>query len=270
MTMPSSGFPAQGPQQAQQAYRPQPNPQAQGTQFLPSVPGHGSGGTGRPAPPLGLILALVVTALGVGSYFVSFADVVPASSPKVMFLLVGGLLAALHALPGGPRSLPFAALLSVTGFLLALSAMIDAASVAGPLVVLLIMALLQMAAAVVALLLEYGVLPPPSQQPAPPQPGQYVQPGSQSPYGQQMPPQQQTQQQPQHGAFGTPAPQGAQSPAHGYPQPGQFAGPAAGQQEQVPSPQPTQYAPHQGQFHQHSATQAQSGSEYAEGEQRAD
>lgn len=248
MTMPSGGFPPQGPPQQPQAA------QQPGTQYLPPAGQQGPPAKGGSTPPLVLILALVVAALGLGSYFVSFSETVSPASYSILFLLSGGLLAALYPLPSAPKTLPIATVLCVLGFLITLSAVIEAPSVAGALVVLLIMAIVQSATAVVALLFDYEVLtlPAPEAHPGHAQQGTYGAAAGQPAYGQQPP-------YAQPGPFGG----GQQQPPYGYPapsapfpqqsqhaQPSQYGAPSVGQQEQQAAPQPTHYAPHQGQFHQ--------------------
>ena len=209
-------FPSGGPGYPQQGGGPRPNPQAPGT-----------GGFPQQQPPaatlsvanLTVLLALGVTLLGLVNYFIGFsADAAGADSP-IMFLLVGGLLAALRVLPKGPRVLPFAALLSVLGALESILVVVRVPSggeVPGVVTVILILGILQMLVAVATLLFDQGVLKLPTGQPQPP-------------YGQPYP---------QPGPFGQPQ----QGPEKQGPQGTQFVPPV--------TPQSTVYAPQHGQFYQ--------------------
>ncbi len=231
----------------------------------------GSGAFPQQQPPssqasplnLALLLALAVTVLGLVQFFIGFSDEASAASEEIRFLLVGGLLAAMHALPRGPRVLPFAALFSVIGAFGALDLIIGfdtsdggdgrpEVSVPGIITVVLILGILQMLVAVAALLFEYDVLKlpaaKPQQQPQQPAPysGQFgAQSGPQGPFGQQG-------QQGQQGPAATQVqqfPQGGQQqgePSGPFSQPTQFQPPVT----QPPSQQSTTYAPQQGQFFQ--------------------
>ncbi|HVW40295.1 MAG TPA: DUF5336 domain-containing protein [Amycolatopsis sp.] len=207
-------FPSGGPGYPQQGGGPQPNPQAPGTGGFPQQPPAAT----LSAANLTVLLALGVTLLGLVNYFIGFSEEAAGVDTPIMFLLVGGLLAALRVLPRGPRVLPFAALLSVLGALQALVAVVRVPSggeVPGVVTVILILGILQMLVAIATLLFEHGVLKLPT--------------------GQQHPP------------YGQP-----------YPQPGQFGQPQQGPEKQGPQgtqfvppvPQSTVYAPQQGQFYQ--------------------
>ena len=207
-------FPSGGPGYPQQGGGPQPNPQAPGTGGFPQQ---------QPPPAatlsvanLTVLLALGVTLLGLVNYFIGFSEEAGGVDSPIMFLLVGGLLAALRVLPKGPRVLPFAALLSVLGALEALLAIVRVPSggeVPGVVTVILILGILQALIAVATLLFEHGVLKLPAAQPR-------------SPYGQPYP-----------AHFGQPQ----QGPEKQGPQGTQFV---------PPVPQSTVYAPQQGQFYQ--------------------
>jgi hypothetical protein len=194
----------------------------------------------------GLIAALAVTALGLVSYFISFSSDAANFNEIVIYLLAGGLLAALRVLPKGPKALPFAAVLSLVGGLDAVSSVVRAANPQPSIItVILILAILQMLVAVAAVLLEYGIIKPPAPKPQVPQnpygqqfgqPGQQPQYGQQHQFGQQPPPAQQQHQ---------PAPGAAGEPSNPFSQPTKFAPPVAG-----PGVQSTTYAPQQGQFFQ--------------------
>ncbi|MGH3516856.1 MAG: DUF5336 domain-containing protein [Haloechinothrix sp.] len=233
MSFPSGGFPAQGPQS-------QPPQQGQGTQYLPpAAPQAPKQETSRGGSiSLGVILPLAVTLLGLLAYFLSFSDSVGfgggflSFDDPVQFMLLAGLLAALHVLPKGPTLLPVIVLLSVLGFFIVLSGVVEGPSVPGAVIFLLILSIFQMLVALAALLSDYGVLklPQPKQQPAYGQPAQFGQPGQ---YGQQPP----------AGPVGHPGQFGG---APGPAQPQQPQPPAG----QGPMPQQTQYASQQGQFYQ--------------------
>ncbi|HWD06653.1 MAG TPA: DUF5336 domain-containing protein [Amycolatopsis sp.] len=223
MTFPSGGpgYPQQGGGQQQPPQGPPPSggfPQPQPQQGPPSA--------GAPALPqnLPLVLALVVTVLGVVQYFLGFSDEANDVGQETIFLLAGGLLSALHALPKAPKVLPFAALLSVIGAAGALDTVVAEQSTPGIVTVVLILAIVQALVSVAALLMEYDVLKPPAPKPAVPQyqPTQYGQAG--------------------------PFPQAAQpgEPSAPFPQPGQYQQPGA----TPPGQQATTYAPQQGQFFQ--------------------
>jgi hypothetical protein len=190
-----------------------------------------------------------VTGLGLVSYFVSFSSDAAPFNDVVNYLLVGGLLAAVTLLPKAPKTLPFAAIFSLLGGLVALSTIVRASgSIPTIIVVILILGILQMAVAVGAVLLDYGVLKPPAPKPSVPQNPygqQFGQAGQQPPqYGQQhqfgQQPQQPQQQQQAPGA-----------PSDPFAQPTQFTPPAAG-----PGVQSTTYAPQQGQFFQQPSSEA--------------
>jgi hypothetical protein len=240
MTFPSGGpgYPQQGG--GGQPYQPAPST-GSFPQSPPPAPSAGS------SPDFGLIAALAVTALGLVSYFISFSSDAASLSGVVDYLLVGGLLAALRVLPKGPKALPFAAVLSILGGLVAVSAVVRAPAPLPSIdTVILILGILQMLVAIAAVLLEYGVLKPPAPKPQAPQNpyGQPFggQPGQQQPqYGQQH---QFGQQPPAHQQH-QPAPGASGEPSNPFSQPTQFTPPAAG-----PGGQSTTYAPQQGQFFQ--------------------
>jgi hypothetical protein len=213
---PSSAFPAQQPPHSHQA----PSGAAGLTQNLP------------------LLLALVVAVFGVVQYFLGFSDNAEVGLGTTL-LLAGGLLAAMHALPRGPKTLPFAALLSVLGALDVLDTLVSLQTTPGIVTVILILAILQMLVAVGALLIEHDVIKPPAAKPAAPSyGGQYGQPGQQQ-YGQ---PGQQFGQ-PGHGPGGS----GGEAP---FSQPGQYGSPNPPSTTPPPGQQATTYAPQQGQFFQ--------------------
>jgi hypothetical protein len=215
---PSSGFPSQQPHSHQA-----PSGAANLTQNLP------------------LLLALVVAGLGLVQYFLGLSDNGEVGLGGTL-LLAGGLLAALHVLPKGPKTLPFAALLSVLGALEVLDALVGMQTSPGIVTVILILGILQMLVAVGALLIAHDVIKPPAPKPAAPSyGGQYGQPGQQQ-FGQ---PGQQFGQ-PGHG----PGPGAGSGEAAPFPQPGQYGSPNPPSTTPPPGPQATTYAPQQGQFFQ--------------------
>jgi len=218
---PSSGFPAQQPPPSHQA---------------------SSGGAGLPQN-LPLLLSLAVAGLGLVQYFLGFSDNGEVGLGGT-FLLGGGLLAAMTALPKGPKTLPFAALFSVLGAFEVLDALVGMQTSPGIVTVILILGILQMLVAVGALLIAHDVIKPPSPKPAaaPSYSGQYGQQGQQQ-YGQ---PGQQFGQ-PGHGS-GPVAPTG--EPSAPFSQPGQYGSPNPPSTTPPPTQQATTYAPQQGQFFQ--------------------
>jgi len=239
-------FPSGGPGYPQQGGGQQPpGPPSSGfpsQQTPPHAHQAPSGGSGLPQN-LPLLLALVVAGLGVVQYFLGFSDNGDVGLGGV-FLLGGGLLAAMQLLPKGPKTLPFAALFSVLGALGVLDTLIGMQTSPGIVTVILILGILQMLVAVGALLIEQGVIKPPSPKPAAPSyGGQYGQPGqpSQQQYGQQG----QQFGQPGHGPV---APTG--EPSAPFSQPGQYGSPNPPSTTPPPGQQATTYAPQQGQFFQ--------------------
>ncbi|MEU4668909.1 DUF5336 domain-containing protein [Amycolatopsis sp. NPDC023774] len=227
MTFPSGGpgYPQQGGGQQQPPQGPPPSggfPQQQPQQGPPPSAG--------PVLPqnLPLVLALVVTVLSVVQYFIGFSDEAGDVGQETIFLLTGGLLAALHALPKAPRVLPFAALFSVVGALGTLDTVVAEASTPGIVTVVLILGIVQMLVAVAALLMEYGVLKPPAPKPAVPRHQQYGQAG---PF---QPQQQQPGQYPQQPGV---TPPGQQATTYA-PQQGQFFQQPQGEQGKPPGTPP--------------------------------
>lgn len=203
-------------------------------------PAHGA--PGAPAANninLSLILPLVGAGLGLVAYLVAFADDV--SSGNVVYLLAAGALAGLSVLPSIPKGfLPVGAVLAGVQTLLQLQGIIKSSSVQGLDIVLLIVALLETAAIVLAFLLAEGIVKF-EPKPANPYAGHQGQPGGWNPQSGAFP---QQGQHPQHGA---PQQQAQQQPGFGQ-QPQQF-----GQQPQQPAqpgqpPQQTSFMPQPGQF----------------------
>ena len=148
MSFPSGqpgGYPGQPPQ-PQVGYGPRPAPRS------------------NPLLDLGLpsLITLAVMVLGLANYFCSFTSNAASLSLQVMVLLAGGLLAGLHVLPKGPRTLPFAALLSTVGGLSVLAAVIQSSgggtSTPTIEIIILILGLLQFLGSAFALLLEFGLI----------------------------------------------------------------------------------------------------------------
>lgn len=225
MTFPGGqpgGYPGQGPQQ----------------------PLQGPGGYGRP-PGSGLKLGLpqiahlVVAGLGVLILFLSFASFVDGADVSLYeagygwipaMLLAGGLLSAKVILPGedkkpglAPPALIFA---GVWAYLFTVFTSDRDLGAGG--IMVMIFGIIQMLAAVAALLFDLGVIKPPApnpyghqQQPGgmyPPSGGFQQQPPQQPQYGQQPPPPgQQTTFAPQQGQFGQQQPPPG-TPPGGYPQ----------------------------------------------------
>ena len=233
-------FPSGGPGYPQQGGSQQPYQTAPGTGSSPPP-------APRTAPSpqnLPLLLTLGVSALGLIQYFLGFSDQADLASWGTIFLLVGGLLAALELLPNGPKALPFAALFSVLGAFEVIDAMIavpTTATIPGIVVVMLILGIVQMLVAVGALLLDHGVVKLPVPKPAAPHGPygqQFGQPGAQQQFGQQPPRYGQPQGQP-----GQPGQPGQSEPPA---QPTQYSPPV----NPGPGQQSTTYSPQQGQFFQ--------------------
>ena len=211
-------------------------------------PPNSSGG-----PGLGRILAIATGGLGLVIYFLSFSDDAGAylRTDLVGLLLLGGaLLAVASVLPRAPATLVPAAVLVVTGTLFLLVDVINGpgfpgtaggvVTTPGLAVLALVLAFLESAACVVALLAHAGVtrmVARPSPYPQPswgPQPGGYpggpVQGGypGQQPVG---PPPGVVPQAPQHQPYLPHSPQySQQGPYSG--QPGQYSGRQYGEQGQ--------------------------------------
>ncbi|HEV7907232.1 MAG TPA: DUF5336 domain-containing protein [Pseudonocardiaceae bacterium] len=182
---------------------------------------------------LSLILPLVAAGLGLIAFLVAFADDVP-SGGSVEYLLGAAALAGLSVLPKSPKLLPAAAVLSVVPTLVFLQNIIkSSAAVQGMQIVLLIVAVLESAAIVVALLVDAGIV---KFEPKPASP--YGQPGGWNPQSSGFP---QAGQHPQQGQFGQPQ------------QHGQFGQPHQQSQQAQPGQppvQPTTFMPQPGQFSQ--------------------
>ena len=240
MTFPSGGpgYPQQGG--GQQPPGP-PSSAFPSQQQPPSHQAPSSGGGGLPQN-LPLLLALGVAGLGLVQYFLGFSDDGEVGLGGT-FLLGGGLLAAMTALPKGPKTLPFAALFSVLGALEVLDSLVGMQTSPGIVTVILILGILQMLVAVGALLIAHDIIKPPSPKPAAPSyGGQYGQQGQQQ-YGQQG----QQFGQPGHG----PGPVAATGePSAPFSQPGQYGSPNPPSTTPPPGQQATTYAPQQGQFFQ--------------------
>jgi hypothetical protein len=239
MTFPSGGpgYPQQGG--GQQPPGPPPTggfPQQQ--QHQPPHSHQAPSGPANLTQNLPLLLALVVAVFGLVQYFLGFSDNASVGSATTFFL-VAALLAGLHALPKGPRTLPFAALFSVLGALEALDSLVALPSAPGIVVVILILGILQMLGAVAAVLFDYDIVKSPAPKAAAPSyGGQY----GQQQYGQQGGPQF-GQQQPGPGAS-------AGEPSAPFSQPGQYGSPNPPSTTPPPGQQATTYAPMQGQFFQ--------------------
>lgn len=189
-------------------------PQQGGGQPQPPAPGGPPPARAGGSPSLPMILSIVVAALGLVSYFLSYSG--DATGLSIVLLLAGGLVAAAGLLPQAPKVHLWSAVLSTVGGLSAVADLINTANAPGVLIVVMLVGVLQLVASVVALLLEYKVVKLPAGGGARP---------------------------PQYPAYGQPGPFGG-NPGKGPQQGGQqFPPPAA-------APQSTVYAPQQGQFYQ--------------------
>jgi Family of unknown function (DUF5336) len=210
-------------------------PQAHGA---PGVPGAGN-------INLALILPLVAAGLGLVAYLVAFADDV--NSGSVVYLLAAGALAGLSVLPSIPKGfVPVAAVLAAVQTLLQLQGIIKSSTVQGLDIVLLLVALLETAAIVLAFLLAEGIVKF-EPKPANPYAGHQGQPGGWNPQSGAFP---QQGQHPQPGQHGAPQQQAPQQQAQQQPQFGQQQFGQQPQQPQQPGqpPQQTSFMPQPGQF----------------------
>jgi hypothetical protein len=238
------------PSGAPGGYQPQqPNPG--GPQGGPYGPQPRQGG-GFALTPVRIVY-LITAGLGLVSLFVGFADTSGttctyggcAGSDSFYsggigwipgLLAIGGLLALLPVLPGRNREFGWSgviAAVNVGAVLAILFSFFSSGNLGAGSVMIMIFAILQLAAAVLAYLWDAGVLPMPSGG------GGYRQPGGQYP-----------------GSGPFPPPPGGQQPQPGgyYNQQGQY--PPSGQQPAQPGPQgqppakPTQFMQHPGQLSQ--------------------
>ncbi|HKN97859.1 MAG TPA: DUF5336 domain-containing protein [Pseudonocardiaceae bacterium] len=170
---------------------PGPPPQQQGPSVFgqpPSAP--------NPLSRLGVpgLLTLAVFVLALAAYFCSFGG---GNGFEVLALLAGGLLAGLSLLRPNQGLLPFAAVLSVVGGLGFLDVVINDSQGGLPTaaILVLVLGLLQAVAAVVAVLMDYGVvkLAPRPAVPHPAAPAYPAQGGYGPPPGQHHQQQQATQ-----------------------------------------------------------------------------
>lgn len=203
----------------------------------PAAPQPGTGPTRAGGLDLGGILALVGAVLGLSIYFCSFSQEAQVFVGLLVYLLLGGgLLAAGTLLPKSPSSLVPAAVLSAVGSLGVLASVVavpEGLDVAGIVVVVLVLGLLQTAALVAAALVGSGLIrmrPRQSSFPSQPWGGQYgAQPGQFPPgqYGQAPPDQ---YGQPPQGQYPGQAPQSGpfDQPTQQHPAPGRY-GQGAGQ-----------------------------------------
>lgn len=194
------------------------------------------------------LLALIAAGIGLVTYLVGFFTEIPLTNMLAGPLIVGGgLLAGASVLPKAAKALAPAAVVVATGALLLLQ-FVASVSASTALIIALVLALLQAAAAILAVLLDAGIVKAPAPRPSAPagygpyagypqgqgrDAGYY---GAQQGYGQ---PPQYGQQPPgygQQGAYGQPG-YGQGQP--GYGQPGY--GPQPGAQQpaaQQPAAQP--------------------------------
>ncbi|GLY52343.1 DUF5336 domain-containing protein [Lentzea sp. NBRC 102530] len=208
------------------------------------APPAGHGAPGANNINLAQILPLVAAGLGLVAYLVAFADDV--SSGNVVYLLAAGALAGLSVLPSTPKGfVPVAAVLAGVQTLLQLQLIIKSPSIQGLDIVLLIVALVETAAIVLAFLMAEGIVKF-EPKPANPYAGQQGQPGGWNPQSGAFPQQGQQQFGQQQAAPQQQAPQQqGQQPSFGQQQ--------FGQQPQQPAqpgqpPQQTSFMPQPGQF----------------------
>lgn len=184
-------------------------------------PAHRAGPGG--GSDLGHTLGLVAAGLGLLIYACSFADSAAgvANGLILPLLLAGGLLAGTVALPQAPNLRLPAALLVAVGVLVLLLAVVKN-EIGAMVVVILLAGLLQLAACVVALLMDHGLVKLGSR-------GGRVQPGGWNPQSGSLP--QQGYGGPQQQGYGG-GPQQFGQPTQQYggplPGPGSFGGPPAG------------------------------------------
>ncbi|MBV8928511.1 MAG: DUF5336 domain-containing protein [Mycobacteriaceae bacterium] len=221
--------------------------------------------------PVYLLAAVVV--LGLAGYLVSFGPVwkssevgpvggtnITGGSLEIVALVFAALLAAVGLLPKARNYTAIIAVIAVVGFLLAVSELINKPSflsVGWALIVIVVLAALQAIAAVGALLLDAGVITPPTPRPKYDQYQPYGAPGGyygqpQQPGQQQPTPQQNFGQQrpgyPQYGGYPSGPPTGGfpqsgpPTPPTGFPTYGQPPGPSAPTQ-QLPQQQAPQQQP---------------------------
>jgi hypothetical protein len=162
---------------------------------------------------------LGVAALGVVIYLLSFVEAGLSGSLIGFLLLGGGLLAGAALLPKVGRVLVPSTVIVITGTLFLLQAVAQGGS-STTAIVALVLAFLQSAAAIGAVLLDAGLVKAPAPRPRAPQ--GYGQPGG---YGQYPP------------GYGQPGGYGQYGPQQGYPQQG-YGAPGYGQ--------PGQYGQQQG------------------------
>ena len=177
--------------------------------------------TGGLPPGPARLLALVAAGLAVVFYLLGFFGEIGIVSGLVgLLVVVGGLLAGSAVLPKAPRVLGPAAVITVSGMLALLQAVV-AGNTSGLLVGALVVAFLASLAVVGALLIDTGIVTAPAPRPAAPAYGQ-------APYGQQPYGQQGWNQQPGYGQYGQ-APGRPEYGQPGYGQPGYGAQPGYGQ-----------------------------------------
>ncbi|ACU40306.1 DUF5336 domain-containing protein [Actinosynnema pretiosum subsp. pretiosum] len=195
-------------------------------------------------PNLKLILPLAAVGLAVVAYLLAFADGVYSGTD---YLLIAGALAALPLLIPTFKSLPVAAVLSVVAALQALQVTVKAPLGSSVMqIIVLILALLQAAAIVFALLLELGVV---KMEPKPASPYGQGQPGGWNPQSGAFP--QQPGQPGQPAQPGQPQAQpGQPAQQYGAPPSGSFPQQSPAPQQQPNAPQPTSYLSQPGQFGQ--------------------
>lgn len=137
--------PSPGPSQQPQPPAPAPTPSEPGESKLP------------------LFLTIAVAVLGLLAYLSSFASEY-AGSVAIVFAVLGGLLAGVGVLPKQTSRIALAAVLAVTGALVAIVELVSGDSDLGS-ILILAFTIIQAILAVAVLLFEAGVITPPVPQP---------------------------------------------------------------------------------------------------------
>ncbi|GAA2808203.1 DUF5336 domain-containing protein [Saccharopolyspora taberi] len=180
---------------------------------------------GSSGPDLNLILTLVIAGTGAVGYVLGFVDASAVTSMSGFALITAAGLGALRLLPKAPNTLYAVAPLSVYAALGFLQQLVGGLS-AGIMVVVLLVALVQAAAAVTALLIENDVVSPSALTPKP-----SAEPRRENPDSGGFP------APPQWGPPSGPHPKPGWNPPSG-PQPAGWNPPSGGAPAQPPQPAP--------------------------------
>lgn len=151
---PPTSYGAPGQSYSQPSPSPSQQPQPPAPAPTPSEPGESK---------LPQILTIAVAVLGLLAYVSSFASEY-AGSVAIVFALLGGLLAGVGVLPKQTSRIALAAVLAVTGALVAIVELVSGDSDLGS-ILILAFTIIQAIVAVVVLLFEAGVITPPVPQP---------------------------------------------------------------------------------------------------------